>query len=718
MRRVTADVARATIATLMLGPVSEDAAVGEIVLHPHQVDAVGLVRRVLDEERGALLADDVGLGKTFTALALARSRRTLAIVPAGLRAVWLDAARRADVELEITTFDALSRGVSVLSAPELVIIDEAHHLRNPDSLRFAAARAVCGEARVLLLTATPIQNSEADLRVLLSLFLGERAHALPVAELSRYIVRRTARTIGQIGAALPAVAEPQWLDPIDDADCLDRILGLPPAVPPRGGGDAGMLGAYSLARQWASSRAALEGALRRRLARGLAITDALRAGVLPSRQELNAWVLADGEQQLAFPELVVGDRAESLTGVLDHVEAHVTGLRQLLAWLRVTADPDEARVARLCAILLRHPGQRIVAFSEFAETIASIFARLSREARTAMLTHTGGRVAGGPLSRNDVLARFAPGATVADAERIDVLLTTDVLSEGVGLHAASVVVHLDLAWNPARLAQRVGRLRRLGARGSVVHVYFMPPPAPTERLIRIESRLRAKVQDADRTIGVPGSILPGPSASDEPANVPNQVSAVLAGWRGATAAEVPICGGVEGAIVCALLCVRDGGGQRLLAWTGDRISASPDDVARTLELAAGPDAPVPDALVNEIVRQAMAWLDGHGVRTVVDLTALRVARSRRTVLHRADRISRRTPRHARTRIAALVRAARAAATATLSAGAERVLDELARAPLTDDAWLHAVGQFAELHARPASERRIDAVLVVTPRLDR
>ena len=717
MRRVAADVARATIANLMLGPVSRDATLGEVVLHAHQVDAVGLVRRVLDEERGALLADDVGLGKTFTALAVARGHRTLAIVPAGLRAVWIDAARRANVELQITTFDALSRGATVASAPDLVIVDEAHHLRNSRTLRFAAARSACRDAKVLLLTATPIQNSESDLRVLLSLFAGERAHALTAADLARYIVRRTADTIGRVGAALPSVAEPQWLDPIDDSDCLDRILSLPPAIPPRGGGDAGMLGAYSLARQWASSRAALEGALRRRLARGLAIGDALRAGVLPSRQELNAWVMADGDQQLALPELVVGDRAESLAGLVDHVDAHVAGLRELLAWLRVTPDPDEARVARLRAVLMRHPGQRIVAFSEFAETIAALFTRLSRATRTAMLTHTGGRVAGGPLSRAEVLARFAPRARVVEAERIDVLLTTDVLSEGVGLHAASVVVHLDLAWNPARLAQRVGRLRRLGAPADVVHVYLMPPPAPTERLIRIESRLRAKVHDAERTIGVPGSILPGPSPQREPANQNAAlVSAVLAGWRGSPA-DTPLCSAVAGPGAFALLCVRDGDSQRLLAWTGNRISASQDDVERALRLAAGPDADVPDAAVNEIVREAMTWLDDHGVRTVVDLTALRVARSRRSMLHRADRISRRTPRHARTRIAALVRAARAAATATLSAGAERVLDELARAPLNDDAWLHAVGQFAELHARPAGERRVDAVLVVTPRRD-
>ena len=114
-----------------------------------------------------------------------------------------------------------------------------------------------------------------------------------------------------------------------------------------------------------------------------------------------------------------------------------------------------------------------------------------------------------PCSRSS--RRAMPGARgAARAERIDLLITTDLLSEGLNLQEASVIVHLDLPWNPARLDQRVGRALRLGSRHEAVTVYSIAPPASAERLLRIETRLRDKLSVAQRTIGVAGRILPSP----------------------------------------------------------------------------------------------------------------------------------------------------------------------------------------------------------------
>src|SRR5205814_6691501 len=134
---------------------------------------------------------------------------------------------------------------------------------------------------------------------------------------------------------------------------------------------------------------------------------------------------------------------------------------------------------------------------------------MSPTVRAALLTHRGGRVAGGAIGRRDILGRFAPGATASSADRIDMLVTTDLLSEGVNLQSASVVVHLDLAWNPARLEQRVGRLRRIGAARDAIAVYLFAPPAPAERMLQLDRRLRLKLAVAARSIGVAGAILPG-----------------------------------------------------------------------------------------------------------------------------------------------------------------------------------------------------------------
>src|SRR5213075_485696 len=139
----------------------------------------------------------------------------------------------------------------------------------------------------------------------------------------------------------------------------------------------------------------------------------------------------------------------------------------------------------------------------------------------------------GRVSRDVVLEQFAPEhggvREVGAASRIDLLITTDLLSEGLNLQRASVIVHLDLPWNPARLDQRVGRARRLGSRHETVSVYVIAPPAAADRLLRVEERLREKLSVAQRTVGVAGQILPSPiGASASEPGLAEQTSAIHA----------------------------------------------------------------------------------------------------------------------------------------------------------------------------------------------
>lgn len=722
MRRVSAAQARAAVANLVLGTTVVEDSVGDVILHPHQVEAVRRIETLIDQCDGAVLADDVGLGKTYAALAVARRRRTLVVAPAGLRDAWRAAASAAATPVEVVSLESLSRAAANGREDfDLVIVDEAHHLRNADTRRFEAARTLCRDARVLLLTATPIQNSERDLRVLLSLFLGERAHALPPEALASYVIRRTALDLPAEGAArMPTVAPPEWMAPVPDEDCLDRIGALPAPLPPRDAGHAGALVVYSLVRQWASSRAALRAALRRRLARGLSMADALRAGRFPSIRELAAWAYADGAQQLSFPELVVpATDVPDAHALLAQVQRHVEGVRGLLDWLRLTPDPDLGRAVRLREVLRRHPGCRAVAFSEHTATVAALYSHLAGRERVALMTHAGGRVAGGPMSRRELLARFAPASSTgrAESERIDLLLTTDVLSEGVGLHDANVVIHLDLTWNPARLSQRVGRVRRIGATRERAYVYLMAPPAPADRLLTMEERLRRKLADAGRTIGIAGQIIPGgaPDAPQPAAEREHRIATVLRSWHRAESPGEPVVATVRAPCTGALVVVSNGGVRSLLACVDGQITDARDVIAALVDAAGGDDAAdVPAGELEALTLRIHGWMERHRLGEVVDLGALRVARARRVLLHRVDGITRRTPRYAQPRIAPLLRAVRAAATATLSAGAERVLDELARAPLADEAWLHAVRQFAELHARDRrGHARLEAALLLS-----
>src|SRR6202022_665380 len=124
------------------------------------------------------------------------------------------------------------------------------------------------------------------------------------------------------------------------------------------------------------------------------------------------------------------------------------------------------------------------------------------------------RIASGRITREELLARFAPVAQHARShaphETVTLLLATDLLSEGVNLQDATVVVHLDLPWNPARLAQRVGRVRRPGGAGTV-RTYLLAPPTSAAVLLDANARLRRKLEAAERIVGTSIPVLPAHS---------------------------------------------------------------------------------------------------------------------------------------------------------------------------------------------------------------
>jgi hypothetical protein len=639
------------------------------------------------------------------------------IAPAAVRDQWLTAAGRTGVAIAFHSMESLSRRGAPPVDPDLVIIDEAHHFRAMHTRRFAAARQLCATARVLLLSATPVQNRNRDVRTMLSLFLGCRADAMTDARLSALIVRRVAPDLGESPTRLPDVRPPEWLPRVDDVDCLDRIVALPRPVAPVDAGDAGALVTFSLLRQWSSSRAALTTALRSRLARGLAMMDTLRVGRMPTRAELASWCQAENAQQLFFPELVRATVANAASEMLTQVDRHVQAIRHLLARLARTPDPDLRRAQALLALLDRHRGERIIAFSEYAATVATLFRLVAPSVRAALLTHGGGRLASGRISRAEILDGFSAGSSLRTHERnrIDLLLSTDVLSEGVNLPDASVVVHLDLSWNPARLEQRVGRLRRVNSTHRSIAVYLMPPPAPAERLLHLERRLRVKRALAHRALGVSGAILPGEDAvtAANAIRAPELLASVLRSWRrDAGPGRGQLAAAVRGAESGAIVCVRVDGVVELLAVVDSEVIEDAAVVARLCAAASGEEVMVDASLVAETRDRVERFVSARRVSEVVDLTTLHVARARRGLLQRVDAIARSASRETRPRIASLLHAVRAAAAAPLSAGAERAFEELAAAELPDDVWLRAVGRFAAAHASPRPPASVEILALL------
>jgi superfamily II DNA or RNA helicase len=166
---------------------ANEAGFARIQLTSFQRDGLWRARRILAERRGVLIADEVGLGKTFIAgellreAAQERRQRAVVIAPATLRdGPWRRFVLQHGLPVEVISFDDLVAGKLEfeLNQYALVVIDEAHALRNPSTDRAEAMRQLLAgrpPKNVALLTATPVNNSLWDLYNLLAYFLPNDA---------------------------------------------------------------------------------------------------------------------------------------------------------------------------------------------------------------------------------------------------------------------------------------------------------------------------------------------------------------------------------------------------------------------------------------------------------------------------------------------------------------------------------------------------------------
>lgn len=685
---------------------------GRIRLHPHQQRAVSRVTDAIRQHGGCLLADDVGRGKTFVALAVARSwHHPLLVVPASLRRTWQQAIERAAVPCAMITHEALSRGASPRMQPGGIVVDESHRFRSPSSRRHAGLAALAAHVPVLLLSATPLQNGTHDLAAQLALFLGSSAFEFDEASLARHVVRGVASE----DASLPRLAPPLWMHPAsDDGTVLREILALPPPAHAIDAGDAGALRTVGLVRAWASSRGALVSAIQRRRRIASALEQCAADGLAPSRRDLRAWHAVGHDVQLTLAPLLVARTAEAPTDeILAAIARERDSLARVSAALARATDPDVARAAALRALREEHPGARILAFSEFASTVRAYHALLRADGGVGMLTATEARIASGRLPRDELLDRFAPMAQGAVRRAshgsVTLLLATDLLSEGVNLQDASIVVHLDLPWNPARLAQRLGRVRRPGG-AALVHSFLMAPPARTELLLHVERRLRAKLAHAERAVGKAPLALPpvaatpaalearlAPIASssngDASAETAGLVADQVASWRRGDSrhdwrvARRPLVAAVASNASGWLAVLDDG---RLLARQGDATAELASVAARAVIQAMGAGRPCGSFERESALAQAREWLAHQ--RLVRDCGVVPHAAPLQEALgRRIAAVLRHAPRHERPRVLALAARLRDALRRAPSLGAERELERLlaaqAQAELTCMDWL-------------------------------
>ena len=447
--------------------------------------------RVLQRMRGlAILADDVGLGKTIEAGIIMKelvlrglARKVLVLCPASLTGQWraeLLEKFREDFavndgddwfahEKVIASFDLAKRGKhrDAIHAQEydLVIVDEAHKVQSASpTLRQQLVEGI-RKRYMLLLTATPVANDVMELYRLVNV-LKPGSLGTARAFKKRYLARGDARRVVDPGALRA------HLEGVLVRNARSRVgLNLPPRTVKRR--------AVALS---AAEQALYEG-VRAVMRRSRGAGRALAVGVLAAR-------ICSSSRALAAT-LGVMARAQ------DRTPAERAELEELGAL--AGAIEDDAKLGALHDTLASLDGRRCVVFTSSRETLNYLEARLGKGGQRVAVYHGG-------------LDRFRREVAVTAFRRDHpVMLATEAGAEGLNLQFASVVVNYDLPWNPMRLEQRIGRVHRLGQTQEVLVVNLTAAGTVEDRLL---SLLEDKIRMFELVMGELGLLL-GELESDE-----------------------------------------------------------------------------------------------------------------------------------------------------------------------------------------------------------
>jgi len=200
--------------------------------------------------------------------------------------------------------------------------------------------------------------------------------------------------------------------------------------------------------------------------------------------------------------------------LIDDAEALLAVLDRFGEW----SPGDDAKLNALVALLRKqHPDEKVLIFSQFADTVDYLAAQLQQRGLGRVAGVTG--VSGDPTA---MAWRFSPASNrkrdaISPAAELRVLIATDVLSEGQNLQDAHIVVNYDLPWAIIRLIQRVGRVDRIGQQSSQILSYTFWPAEGVERLIRLRARLRQRLNENAEVVGSDEAFFEDDQPAGEPA---------------------------------------------------------------------------------------------------------------------------------------------------------------------------------------------------------
>ena len=589
----------------------------------YQTDAINQGFDLLRKHNGFFLADVVGLGKTIVACQIARNffyhngfpvhvGRTLIVVPPAVRDSWEDTVAK----FKLSNVDIVSCGsLHKIRHPErfdLVIVDEAHKFRNATAGMYELLQRICKtrvynnstnrleSKKVILVSATPFNNSPKDIYNQLLLFQDGKETTLDIANLQSFFaermdewnaakelpiagarkavmtitenirekilapitVRRTRtdlkvqepyrKDLESQGIIFPEVSRPEKsfyvLSPeMDHAyDITLEMLGNSKigltynryraiqylktpelkAKYPNADLVSIQLAAIMktmLVKRLDSSFHAFRSSLHRFRDANAAMVSMFERGRVFIAPEYNVseYILEDREEELIdlLTKQMFMDPTITICAPSDFHEDYIDGLKHDLEILECLCQewdkfngsgPENEEDPKFDAFIgmfpklfdpARNPSGKIIVFTESAETSRYLEKRLAVVAanRQVLRVDSSNRKEKQDVIKANYDANFEPRSLWRDD--CPILITTEVLAEGVNLHRANTVINYDTPWNATRLMQRLGRVNRIGATSSVIHNIVFFPTSKVDRDIDLQKKAIMKLQAFHTALG-------------------------------------------------------------------------------------------------------------------------------------------------------------------------------------------------------------------------
>ena len=552
---------------------------GATIFMPHQfIPVTKFLESYTDR---LLIADEVGLGKTIESMYLweelrvrKNAKRLLIVVPAILRFKWkADLQKYFGIDAQIVGAQNSENGTSLLDYVkdsimypqkesfslivsleglriadkmkdlleqnrdirklfDLVIIDEAHYLRNSDTKSFKTGELLRDVAEgFLLLSATPIQTGSENFYNLLRLLSDEEFHDKSAFEwqlAENYpLVKLTSaldwdNNIQTVEKLLQDARRSKAYS--NDADLIDLSSNLPAVM---GSTQKRIEMIEKLKRKYfydgfitrTRKRDVIENRTERKVASinyplspvgrdfyervtfylkskgdkanafnnfGLIMRQRQMTSCMPAA--LNSWRAGSGEDRLYDDEFSVFAEKYSEKETTD-CSVNMPAFPEIDLENLINNDTKLHRVMRMVKNLIRdNPNEKIVIFSFFRGTVDYLYRQfLSNDIRAI-------KIQGGmkDVEKEESLNRFRNS-------NINVLVSTEVASEGIDLQFSKYEINYDLRWNPMRLEQRIGRLDRIGQESPTIYIFNAFCEDTIED--RILSRLYERIQIFKDTIG-------------------------------------------------------------------------------------------------------------------------------------------------------------------------------------------------------------------------